>query len=138
MKQRLFVLAIGLSIAFCGCKKAVEQAQQNAIEQAMTTGQWVVTQFMQNSTDITFQFSGYSFKYNTDQTVNAIRNNSVETSGTWNADTDNFTITANFPSANQPLPLLNGVWHINNTTWTTVDASMTIGSETRTLKLAKQ
>lgn len=137
MKQKLAIILI--LFVFCGCKKAIEKAQENAIIQAMTTGQWVVTSFTQNNNDITTSFSGYSFKYNTDKSVNAIKNNSTETSGSWDANSSDLTITANFPSnANQPLPLLNGIWHINNTTWTTVDASMTIGSEVRTLKLAKQ
>ncbi|MER3464661.1 MAG: hypothetical protein C4329_09925 [Chitinophagaceae bacterium] len=123
---------------FTGCKKAIQQAQENAIIQAMTTGTWVVTQFKQNSNDITSSFSGYSFKYNTDRTVNAIKNSAVETTGSWDANSDALTIYANFLNANQPLPLLNGTWHIDNTTWTSVDASMTVGSELRTLKLVKQ
>lgn len=127
-----------LILTLFSCKKAIEQAQENAVMQAMTTGQWVVAKFTQNSNDMTTGFSGYSFKYNTDKTVNAIKNNAVETTGSWDANTDALTITASFLNANQPLPLLNGTWHIDNTTWTSVDASMTAGTETKTLKLVKQ
>jgi hypothetical protein len=133
------LLLVVLLFSLFSCKKAIQQAQENAIIQAMTTGQWIVTEFKQNGVDNTNSFSGYSFKYNTDRTVNAIKNSAVETTGTWDANSDNMTISANFNnSANQPLPLLNGIWHIDNTTWTSVNASMTVGTETRLLKLVKQ
>jgi hypothetical protein len=47
------------------------------------------------------------------------------------------TITADFPSAGEPLVLLNGTWQITNTTWTSVNASLQVNNETCLLKLEK-
>ena len=55
MKQKLLFILMIFSLG--GCKKAIQQAEQNAVIQAMTTGQWVVTQFTDNSTDITSDFA---------------------------------------------------------------------------------
>ena len=50
-------------IFLTGCKKTVENVQQDLVIQAMTDGQWVVTSFTLNSTNITTDFSTYKFKY---------------------------------------------------------------------------
>ena len=120
------------------CKKTVEAKAENAIMKAMTDGQWVITNFTSNGADITADFSGYSFKYNSDYTVNAIKNGSVENTGTWEGDVNSMNISANFSNVANPLLLLNGVWHVTDNSWTYVKATMTVGSEIRTLRLDKQ
>ena len=131
-----FVLIILLGLF--GCKKQIEQIQTNLVIQAMTTGQWKMVSFINGSTDVTNDFSPYTFQFKTDFTVDAINNSTVETSGTWGADADAKTITSNFsPQANNPLPLLNGTWKITKNSWTYVEANLTVNGILRTLRLEK-
>jgi hypothetical protein len=136
MKQA--VTAILLLFVLFGCKKTIQKQEENAIVKAMTDGQWVITSFTSNSTDITSDFAGYKFQYFSNFTVSAIKNGSIEETGTWQGDINTMSILANFPNAVNPLLLLNGTWQITNSSWTYVEASMTVGTEVRTLRLDKQ
>lgn len=108
------------------------------VVKAMTDGQWVVTRFTQNGTDITTDFSGYKFQYYKNKTVDAIKNGTVERSGTWDGNASAMTTWASFPGATHPLSLINGSWNITNSGWTYVEATQTIGTEVKTLRLDKQ
>lgn len=134
-KIGLILLTLAL---FTSCKKAIEQKAQDAILTAMTDGQWVITNFTTNGTDVTSNFNGYKFQYYDNYTVDAIKNGTLEKTGSWQGDANTMSISANFPSAVDPLLLLNGTWHITNSSWTYVIATMTIGTEVRTLRLDKQ
>jgi hypothetical protein len=135
MKKMLPLLLIILSLT--GCKKYIENKKEDVIVNAMTSGQWVVTSFSQNSTDLTSSFSGYKFQYYSNKTVEAIKNNAVDKTGTWNGDASTLTISASFSNVTEPLSLLNGTWHIDNNSWTFVVASQNTGTETRSLRLDK-
>src|SRR5258706_14372132 len=133
MKQLIFI-AVSL-ILLTGCKKAIEKKAEDAILKAMTDGQWAVTSFTTNGTDITSDFSAYKFQYFDNYTVNAIKTGVVEKTGTWQGDVNTMSISADFPNALNPLLLLNGTWHITDNSWTYVRATMSVGSEVRTLRL---
>ncbi|HLG38817.1 MAG TPA: hypothetical protein VI461_04075 [Chitinophagaceae bacterium] len=137
MKKLLSIVLITILI-LPGCKKYIEKKTEDAIIDAMTSGQWIITVFTQNSNDITSSFSGYKFQYYRDQTVEAIKNNVVEKTGTWEGNASALTISANFTNVAEPLILLNGSWHIDNNSWTFVAASQNAGGELRTLRLEKQ
>jgi hypothetical protein len=136
MKITIPLLLIALSTT--GCKKFVDNKKEDIIVSAMTSGQWIVTSFSQNSTDMTSSFSGYKFQYYSNRTVDAIKNNVVEKTGTWNGDASTLTITANFSNVTEPLSLLNGSWHIDNNSWTFVVASQNSTGDSRALRLDKQ
>ena len=136
MKKLSFVVVAVILLS--GCHKIIEQKAQDAIVKAMTEGQWAITSFTSNGTDMTSNFSGYTFQYFENYTVNAIKNGTVEKTGTWQGDVNTMSISANFPNAVDPLLLLNGTWHITENSWTYVKATMTVGSEIRTLSLDKQ
>ena len=136
MKKLSFVVVAVILLS--GCHKIIEQKAQDAIVKAMTQGQWEITNFTSNGTDMTANFSGYTFQYFENYTVNAIKNGTVEKTGTWQGDVNTMSISANFPNAVDPLLLLNGTWHITENSWTYVKATMTVGSEIRTLRLDKQ
>ena len=125
-------------LLFCGCKKAIENALENAIMNAMTDGQWVVTSFIENGTDITTDFTTYKFQYHSNKTVDAIKNGTIENTGNWDGNTADKTTWADFPGEIEPLTLLNGTWHITNNTLTYVKAYQTIGNVTKTFRLDKQ
>lgn len=125
-------------VLLCACKKIIEQQKENAIIDAMTNGQWVITSFVRDGSNITASFGEYSFQYHRDYTVDAIRNNNAELKGTWNGDPATMTITATFTTSTEPLVLLNGPWHIDNNSWTYVVASQTNGAEQKKLRLEKK
>ena len=136
MKQ--LTLIVLCFILLPGCKKSIEKLGEDAILNAMTDGQWVITSFTSNGTNITSDFSGYKFQYFKNYTVNAIKNGSIEKTGTWDGDATTMSISAEFPNAVNPLLLINGTWHITDNSWTYVKATLTVGSEVRTLRLDKQ
>jgi hypothetical protein len=133
----LYVAAL-LVLPILSCKKTSERIAQDLVIQAMTNGQWVITSFKQNGTDITTDFSVYKFQYYSNKTVDAINNGTVEKTGVWDGDAKTMTTTASFVNANFPLSLINGSWHITNNSWTFVEATQTNGSEVKTLRLDKK
>ncbi|MGZ5286008.1 MAG: hypothetical protein ACXWB9_02435 [Flavisolibacter sp.] len=135
-KLTLFLLVV--SLLGCDTDKVVEEQQTNLVIQAITTGYWKVQNFTKGSTDVTADFSTYKFKFNSNYTVDALKNGTIEKSGTWTADPDAQTITSNFTNAIHPLVLLNGTFDINSTTWTSVDASQNYNGEMRTMRLEKE
>ena len=106
MKTVLPILILLVSLS--GCKKAIEKIQEDAIIRAMTDGQWKITSFTVNGTDITSNFSAYKFQYYSNKTVDAINNGTVERTGTWDGDAGTMTTSANFAGAPTPLSLING------------------------------
>jgi hypothetical protein len=137
MKKIIIVFVVSI-LAFSSCKKAVEKVQEDLIIKAMTDGQWVVTSFIQNGTDFTPEFSGYKFQYFSNRTVDAIKNGTVEKTGTWDGDVTTMSTWANFTNASNPIIRLNGTWHIDNNSWTFVVLSQTVGTDTNTMRLEKQ
>lgn len=128
----------GLIVLLAGCKKNTEAAQEDLVIQAMTNGQWAVTNFTQNGTNITPDFAVYKFKYYSNKTVDAINNGTVEKTGTWDGNSATMTTSASFTSPVYPLGLINGTWHIDNSSWTFVVATQINGSETKAMRLDKQ
>ncbi|OQY96084.1 MAG: hypothetical protein B6D37_02960 [Sphingobacteriales bacterium UTBCD1] len=135
--RKVFALIPILFILF-SCKKVKENIAQDAIISAMTSGQWVITQFTNNGSNITSSFSGYKFQYYSNKTVDAIKNGNVEKTGNWDGNASTMTTWASFPGAGAPLDLINGTWHIDNNSWTFVVASQANGSDTKTMRLDKQ
>lgn len=125
-------------LTFSGCKKTIQNIQEDLVIKAMTDGQWAVTSFTNAGNNITSDFSTYRFKYYSNKTVDAINNGSVEKTGNWDGNSANHTTWANFTGAVYPLTLINGTWNITRNSWTYVEATQTVGSETRVMRLDKQ
>ena len=136
--MKTYFLFFIVLIAFAGCKKVAEQIEEDLITQAITNGHWRIANFTKGSTNLTTEFSEYKFQFQSNYTVNAIKNGSVSASGTWQPNVENRTITSNFRNAQSPLPLLNGVWTITKNSWTYVEANQTAGNEVYTLRLEKE
>jgi hypothetical protein len=134
-KLGLFILLI---VALGGCKKAIENTQEDLVLLAMTDGKWKVTSFTRNGTDITADFANYRFKYYSNKTVDAINNGVVEQTGQWDGSSANHTTWANFSGAVHPIVLINGTWNIVNNSWTYVTASQTNGGDTKLMRLDKE
>ena len=133
------LIALLLIIAALGsCKKTAEKIGEDLVVKAMIDGQWKVTKFTQNGTDITSNFSGYKFQYFSNKTVDAILNGVTERSGVWDGNASAMTTWANFPGAPDPISLINGTWNITDSGWTYVEAKQINGAEVKTLRLDKQ
>src|SRR5687767_13950003 len=130
--------ALLLLLLFTGCKKYIEDQKEDALIKAMTDGQWVITNFIHNGSTITSDFSNYKFQYFSDKTVDAIKNGTVDKTVTWDGDVNSMTTWANFDNVSTPLSLINGSWHIDNSSWTYVVASQSGSGETKTMRLDKQ
>ena len=137
MKLRLQLFALLFLTGIYSCKKTVENVQEDLVIKAMTDGEWKITSFTQNGTDLTADFSNYRFKYYANKTVDATRFGTVEKTGTWDGDAASMTTWANFNTPPYTLNLINGSWKITRNSWTYVEATQTNGSETKTMRLDK-
>ncbi|MFN2457411.1 MAG: hypothetical protein ABR502_04345 [Chitinophagaceae bacterium] len=135
--SKAFVLIL-MVLMTISCKKAIEEIQKDLVVEAMTSGQWVVTNYVKGTSNITSDFSGYAFVFKENKTVDAIKTGSVQHTGTWDGNANAQTITSSFNNANVPLTLLNGTWSITRNNWTFVEATQTVNGEVRTLRLDKQ
>lgn len=134
MKNFFIIL---FSLCLFGCKKSVQSVQEDLVVKAMTDGQWRVTKFIKDGSDITSNFAPYSFQFRTNYTVEAINNSATESSGTWSANATARTIASTFTNANTTVSLLNGTWQITKNGWTFVEATQSVNGEVRTLRLDK-
>jgi len=134
MRKLAYLLSL---LFFISCNKNSEDEPAILVIQAMTNGQWKVTDYQKGSENKTADFAPYKFQFKTNLTVDAINNNAYEKTGTWTADADAGTISSSFSSATATVTLLNGTWIIKKTTWTSVNAVQTVGGEERILRLEK-
>ena len=95
MRPLLVILSL---VCLVGCKKTIEKKAENAIMKAMTDGQWAITSFISDGSNITNDFSGYRFQYFDNYTVDAIKNGTVENTGNWDGDV--YTMGRTFISHN--------------------------------------
>lgn len=137
MKKLITAAGILYLLLACSCKKTTEEVVQDLVIQAMTNGQWVITRFTQNNSDITSSFSGYRFQYYSNKTVDAFKNGLKERTGNWDGNATTMTTWADFPGAPLPISLINGTWNITRNSWTFVEATQLNGAETKTLRLEK-
>jgi hypothetical protein len=137
MKIKLTLIVI-LLFQLTSCKKTIENIQQDLVIQAMTDGQWKITNFVYNGSNISADFTNYRFKYYSNKTVDAINNGSVEKTGNWDGNATAMTTWASFTGAVYPLSLINGNWNITRNSWTYVEATQNSGSETKIMRLDKE
>jgi hypothetical protein len=139
MKQLYKVLFLFLTASLPSCKKYIQQQEKNAILQIMTTGVWYVTEYKQNSTDITSTFSGYVFKFDANGTVTGIKGG-VSTTGSWSANISALTISSDFPGAGDPLKELNETWKITDSgpDYVVANSTDSTNQTTNNLELVKQ
>jgi len=104
---------------------------------AITNGEWIVEQYIESGNNISSQFLNYSFKFNSNGTVTGTIN-STSANGTWAGNATDYTITAEFPSAGDPLKKLNGLWKMKDSYWDYVKAEMTTPSGMNVLTLRKK
>jgi hypothetical protein len=133
------IAVFALILLLTGCKKTIENIKEDLVIKAMTDGKWKVTLFTLNGNNITADFSSYKFKYHSNKTVDALNNDVVERTGSWDGDASTMTTSAQFNGATYPLSLINGSWHIDRNSWTYVEASQnTTAGDVKTMRLDKE
>jgi len=137
MKMKILISLLFFSAFFCSCKKYVQQQEQNALVNLITNGKWIVTRYIEDTTNITSSFSGYVFQFYSNWTVTGTNGGTV-VNGTWSGDFTTKTITSNFPTAGDPVAKLNAVWTITDSYTDSVAAKATIDSSNNILNLHKQ
>jgi hypothetical protein len=141
MKQ-LLILSFTL-LLLAGCKKAIKQTREQIAEtlivKAMTDGRWLVTVYKDDVTDYKPEFDGYEFQFKVDRTVDAVKNSSVQSTGTWNEDKVNIAIIADYPTtAATTLQRLDGNWKLKDSNWSWVKAEQIINGKLVKLELTKK
>lgn len=138
MKTLILYLAVLPLLFASSCKKAKENIQEDLVVKAMTDGQWKITNFVYNGSNITGDFANYRFKYYSNKTVDALNNGTLEKNGNWDGNAAAMTTWASFTGAVYPLQLINGNWQITRNSWTYVEATQSAGADTKTMRLDKQ
>jgi hypothetical protein len=138
MKHLYLILLSGILLA--SCKKLIQNQEQKAVISDVTNGLWYVTGYEQNDSNITAAFSGYLFKFDANNTVTGILNNTDSVQGDWLVNITARTITSDFPGAGYPLNQLNETWYVDDSYTDSVSAQCTdtVNHTTNYLQLKKQ
>src|SRR5580700_10398200 len=138
MRKLYIILLSGILLA--SCKKFVQNQEQKAVISDVTNGMWYVTGYEQNDSNITAAFSGYLFKFDPNNTVMGILNNTDSVQGEWLVNVNARTITSDFPGAGYPLNQLNETWYVTDSYTDSVSAtsSDTVNHTSNILQLKKQ
>ncbi len=136
--MKLTILTVLSAFLLLGCQKTYENAIEEAVINAITTGTWKVSSYIKGDTDVTTSFTEYRFIFQNNRTVDAIRNGTVEAIGAWEENAQAKTIYAQYSNAAPTLLLLNGTWNITKNSWTFVEATQTVNGEVRKLRLDKE
>jgi hypothetical protein len=131
------LLLIMLSLSLAGCKKVKENIQEGLAMEFITKGQWKIANYLSAGQDKTAELNAYTFQFKSNRTVDALKNGTLETTGTWQENQANRTIFSNFTSASYPLILLNATWSVTNGSETSITAKANVNGETRNLRLEK-
>ena len=137
MKNLFRLSLLLLTISFFSCKKAIENKQRDLLVEAITNGDWVVKQYFEGLTDITYQFNGYSFQF---EEAGAVHANyfGIFDHGTWTGDMNTYSITSQFGGVGDPLKKLNGTWKLTDSYWDYVKAEMITATGKNFLHLIKK
>lgn len=137
MKRLYPILFAGVFLV--SCKKFIQNQEEKAAVSIVTSGEWYVSGYEQNDSNITASFSGYLFKFDANNTVTGIINGD-STVGEWLVNINAKTITSDFPGAGYPLNQLNETWLITDSYTDSVSAvsTDTVNHTSNILQLRKQ
>lgn len=113
---KLSTLFVVIAFAFASCSKVTNSSSTSTIIQK---GDWKVILFSESGNDHTSNYSAYSFTFNSDGTLDAVKSGATS-SGTWNTGSDDSQqkLYINFAGSN--LSELNSDWHIIEKTTTLI------------------
>ncbi len=135
---RKIFIACCLWIVVSSCvKKVVEEATNDLFINIMTSGQWKVTNYMEDSNDLTIGFDGWLTQFYSNNTSVATKGSSI-VNGTWSGGLATNKMTVNTPNPIAPLEKLVGTWDIVSGTFTTAKFSQFRNGMNLKLELTKQ
>src|ERR1700743_3866985 len=139
MKKAHFWLITSLLLTLFSCKKYIQKQEEKEALTILTDGEWYVSSYLQNDSNITASFSGYLFKFDANNIVTAINGN-VSAPGQWSDNIAALTMTTNFSAATAPLADLNETWTITDSYTDSIAAKSTdtINHTSNILQLKKQ
>lgn len=144
MKTRsiLTVAAVmALMIAGVSCKKKLAEQYDDIVKRMMVDGSWIVTNFVEDSSDITSSFNGWICKFHDDYSLTATQSSGLGATthtGTWQSNLSAQTISAQFSSSvSYPLDLLNGTWTIVSSSASKGKFSQTKSGKIYSMELTK-
>jgi len=107
-KLNIVSLIVLVLILFSSCKKD----DSSNITDIVVNGNWKISLFQEDGSVKTSDYSGYSFIFNSNNTISATKN-SLSTNGTWSSGNDDSKskLVINFGSVS-PLDELNEDWEI--------------------------
>ncbi|MHA4843467.1 hypothetical protein ACX0G7_04830 [Flavitalea antarctica] len=132
-----FIPILLICLCTISCKKAIEQKQEQIVMDAITSGLWIVDLYSEDGVVMTADYAGYEFKFNDNETLNALKSGST-VSGTWKPDITQYTITTNFPGATVPLAKLSSTWKLTDSDWDYVKSESSVTGVKRILHLRKK
>ena len=109
----LYILVAVCLVGNSSCKKAIDKEKENIVLNLMTSGRWYLEKITEQGFDITSDYAGYEFQFYKNNTLDAIKNNVVQ-SVNWSGTLSSLTFTSNFPGAGDPLDRLNHLWTIKD------------------------
>jgi hypothetical protein len=133
--MKTFILFVVIAGLFSACQKdddsnPAPQITINELKTAITNGTWRVTNFNENSVNQTQHFSGFTFTFNSANTVAAV-NNTTTYNGTWatGVDDSNPKFIMNFSVTSGPFEEISEDWRIIAITATTIDLQHVSGGD---------
>jgi hypothetical protein len=127
MKLRMLPLmllaTLSITSVSSGCKKAIQNAQEDALMRLITNNIWLVTSYKEGNEDMTALFAPYEFKFNKDKSVLGKKAGAPDAVGSWVGSAETMSITSAFPNGPEPLTKLTGVWQVTKSTLTTVNST---------------
>jgi hypothetical protein len=121
--MRVLIISMFLFTLLGSCKKIIEDKQRTELVSIITSGQWHIESFTEGTNITTAQFQGYNFQFTENGAVYGSKDTLVVT-GNWTGDLTNYSISSNFPDADEPLKKLNGTWKIKDSSNSYVAAEM--------------
>ncbi len=126
-KQALIILLF--AAGFVSCKKAIENATQQAVTNQITGGKWLVTSYVEGTTNVTSLYTGWEARFTGDGKFTSVKAGTSDTiRGIWSVDIFSQTFTGSYTSSSIPIPA-----HIQKigATWKIVSADSTVGKYKR-------
>ncbi|HEX5023766.1 MAG TPA: hypothetical protein VFV68_00780 [Agriterribacter sp.] len=113
MKTLFLVLGSSLCLITGSCKKDdTSPATASDVSTSVSSGSWKVTYFVDDNVDKTIDFSGYTFTFNKNGTVAAVKTGNTE-NGTWSAGNDDSTVKFIIDfNAPDPFEEISEDWHV--------------------------
>lgn len=120
--KMIFAALVMTGAVLSSCEKDDLKALEVSAAKAMINNtKWKVISYTVDSTDKTFEFSGYEFTFKDDGTSSAVKSG-ASSAGTWTTkqQEDHVEFVINY-GASEPLQELNDDWHIKSQTSNTVN-----------------